>query len=227
METASKSKTSHELRNSSMLIMKHLMWQGEFEQKRICEHMSYFHQFIAEYQSFSDWWEVAPAMAITLDFNCARKTLSRFTAVLLFWHQWGFWMLLVVGVYILVQPNDVFLFIKMWFATKLHNCCFKPDLQHKIDWKIFKLKDNLDRFPSPLVVRPMEASDGFHTIGDVMPLTTSAHVVACATTDIHQSFIYSWLQRALSRNINKTFLNSFETLKLTIKQLYQETNPFT
>ena len=40
----------------------------------------------------------------------------------------------------------------------------------------------LDRFASPLVVRPKEASDGFHTIGDVMPLTASAHVVACATT---------------------------------------------
>jgi len=35
---------------------------------------------------------------------------------------------------------------------------------------------------SPLAVRPKEASDGFHTIGDVMPLTASAHVVACATT---------------------------------------------
>ena len=32
-----------------------------------------------------------------------------------------------------------------------------------------------------LAVRPKEASDGFHTIGDVMPLTASAHVVACAT----------------------------------------------
>ena len=37
-------------------------------------------------------------------------------------------------------------------------------------------------FGSPLAVRPKEASDGFHTIGDVMPLTASAHVVACATT---------------------------------------------
>ena len=100
-------------------------------------------------------------------------------------------MLLVVGVYILVQPNDVFLFIKLWFATKLHNCCFKPDLQHKINGKIFKLKDNSDRYASPLVVRPKEGSDGFHTIGEVMPLNSSAHAVACATTDIHQSFIYS------------------------------------
>ena len=32
----------------------------------------------------------------------------------------------------------------------------------------------LDRFTSPLAVRPKEASDGFHTIGDVMPLTASA-----------------------------------------------------
>jgi len=37
----------------------------------------------------------------------------------------------------------------------------------------------LDRFASPLAVRPKEASDGFHTIGDVVPLTASAHVVAC------------------------------------------------
>ena len=40
----------------------------------------------------------------------------------------------------------------------------------------------LVRFASPLAIRPNEASDGFHTIGDVMPLTASAHVVACATT---------------------------------------------
>jgi len=40
----------------------------------------------------------------------------------------------------------------------------------------------LDRFASPLPVRPKEASDGFHTIGDVMPSTASPHVVACATT---------------------------------------------
>jgi len=40
----------------------------------------------------------------------------------------------------------------------------------------------LDRFASLLAVRPKEASAGFHTIGDVMPLTASAHVVACATT---------------------------------------------
>ena len=42
----------------------------------------------------------------------------------------------------------------------------------------------LDRFASPLAVRPKEASDGFHTIGDVMPLTASAHVMACATTSL-------------------------------------------
>jgi len=45
-------------------------------------------------------------------------------------------------------------------------------------------KHVLDRFASPLAVRPKEASDGFHTIGDVMPLTASAHVVACATTHV-------------------------------------------
>jgi len=44
----------------------------------------------------------------------------------------------------------------------------------------------LDRFASPLAVRPKEASDGFHTIGDVMHLTASAHGVACATTLICQ-----------------------------------------
>ena len=44
----------------------------------------------------------------------------------------------------------------------------------------------LDRFASPLAVRPKEASDGFHTIGDVMPLTASAHAhaVACASTRV-------------------------------------------
>jgi len=42
----------------------------------------------------------------------------------------------------------------------------------------------LDRFASPLAVRPKEASDCFHTIRDVMPLTASAHVVACAATSI-------------------------------------------
>jgi len=42
----------------------------------------------------------------------------------------------------------------------------------------------LDRFASPLAVRPKEASDGFHTIGDVMLLTACAHVVACATTSL-------------------------------------------
>jgi len=33
----------------------------------------------------------------------------------------------------------------------------------------------LDRFASPLAVRSKEASDGFHTIGDVMLLAVSAH----------------------------------------------------
>ena len=56
--------------------------------------------------------------------------------------------------------------------------------------KHYKSEDLLDRFASPLVVRPKEASDGFHTIGDVMPLTASAHVVACATTDLCQFLEY-------------------------------------
>jgi len=42
----------------------------------------------------------------------------------------------------------------------------------------------LDRFALSLAVRPKEASDGFNTIGDVMPLTASAYVVACATTSL-------------------------------------------
>jgi len=40
----------------------------------------------------------------------------------------------------------------------------------------YKEEEVLDRFASPLAVRPKEASDGFHTIGDVMLLTASAHV---------------------------------------------------
>jgi len=49
----------------------------------------------------------------------------------------------------------------------------------------------LDRFASPLAVRPKEASDGFHTIGDVMPLTASAHVVAQATTyTVYSDYIF-------------------------------------
>jgi len=51
----------------------------------------------------------------------------------------------------------------------------------------------LYRFASPLAVRPNEASDGFHTIGDVMPLTASAHVVACATTFTHYSCCWGTL----------------------------------
>jgi len=47
----------------------------------------------------------------------------------------------------------------------------------------------LDRFASPLAVRPKEASDGFHTVGDVMPLTASAHVVAQAATKFSISYV--------------------------------------
>jgi len=47
----------------------------------------------------------------------------------------------------------------------------------------------LDQFASPLAVRPKETSDGFHTIGDVMPLTASAHAVTCTTTLLGQDAI--------------------------------------
>jgi len=54
-------------------------------------------------------------------------------------------------------------------ANKTHS------LQPLHPLKVRKCAVFLDRFASPLAVRPKEASDGFHTIGDVMPLTASAH----------------------------------------------------
>jgi len=57
----------------------------------------------------------------------------------------------------------------------------------------------LDRFASPLAVRPKEASDSFHIIGDVMPLAASAHVVAYATTELgaFSPHILTWSANSL------------------------------
>jgi len=100
---------------------------------------------------------MTPVMAITLDFNYARKTLSRFIPFFLtsvrFSNLFGSWSLYFSA------TKWRFSVHKIVVRNKTSHCFFKPDWQHKIDWKIFKLED------------------------------------------IHQSFIYSWLQRALPGNI--------------------------
>jgi len=67
----------------------------------------------------------------------------------------------------------------------------------------------MDRFASPLAVRPKQDSDGFHTIGDVMPLTASAHVVACATT----LDVCGWVQEFTCGYCHSTATNAVFTMK--------------
>jgi len=53
----------------------------------------------------------------------------------------------------------------------------------------------LGRFPSLLAVRAKEASDGFHTIGDVMTVELrTSHELLCKRVGAYNSYLYSLLK---------------------------------